>query len=40
VVGSFSGTMGADGIWTCPRFSKNEMYRLRTSATVMQEKIA
>ncbi len=38
VVGSFSGTMGADGIIACPRFAKKSRYRFRTSETVIWEK--
>src|SRR3989344_5228503 len=40
VVGSFSGTMGAEGMMACPRAAKYSRYRLRTSDTVMHETIA
>lgn len=35
VVGSFPGTIGADGIIVWPRFWKKARYRLRTSETVI-----
>jgi hypothetical protein len=39
VVGSFPGTIGADGIIACPRLFINARYRERTSETVIGEKI-
>src|SRR3989344_8587173 len=40
VVGSFSGTMGAEGITACPRALKNSRYFDRTSAAFIPETIA